>query len=256
MRRVSAVLLAMFLAAPVCLVGQAVKVLHPAGAEHGFLVLRNAAGAVLASGELTQEPYGDNIKLRVVFHFFDGSVDDETTIYSQGPTFRLVSDRHIQRGRSFPHPIDMTVDVPGQQVRFRDLSPGKEKDPPKTEHMELPPDVADGVLFLLLQNLQPNSSIEVPYVASAPNPRMVKLAIAQEGEEPYKVAGRPYKAIKYDIKVKLGGVAGVVAPMIGEQPADYHVWVSESSVPVVLRIEGQFYADGPIWTVFLASPVW
>ncbi len=84
----------------------------------------------------------------------------------------------------------------------------------------------------------------------------MKLAITREGEEQFRVGGRPYKAIKYDVKVNLGGLAGVVAPMIGKQPADTHVWVSESTVPVVLRVEGALYNEGPIWNILLASPSW
>ena len=244
----------MALLAPACLGAQAVKVLHRAGAEHGFLVLRNGNGAILASGEFSQVPVQQGMKAHVVFHFLDGSVDDETTVYSQHQTFRLVSDRHIQSGHAFPHPTDMLVDVGNQQVSASDLTSGT--DLAKGEHMDLPPELANGLLFLMIQNLQPKTTIEIPYVAFAPKPRMVKLAIAQDGEEAYTVAGRPYKAIKYGVKVHLGGVAGVIAPMIGKQPPDFHVWVSKSSVPAILRIDGAFYTDGPIWSVQLTSPVW
>ena len=48
----------------------------------------------------------------------------------------------------------------------------------------------------------------------------------------------------------------MIAPMIGKQPPDYHVWVSKSSVPAILRIDGAFYTDGPIWSAQLASPSW
>jgi hypothetical protein len=122
--------------------------------------------------------------------------------------------------------------------------------------MDLPPDISNGILFTLIENLQADNPIEVPYVALSPKPRMVKLSIAQEGEEQFRVAGRSYKAVKYDVKVHLGGVAGVVAPMIGKQPSDLHVWVAKSSVPTIVRMDGALYPDGPIWSVQLASPVW
>ena len=234
--------------------GQEVKLRYRAASEHGFVILRNEAGAILASGELTQVPSRNRITLHVVLHFRDGSTDDETTLYSQGETIRLISDRHIQRGQSFPHPCDVMIDVPGQQVTFRDLS--KSTDEAKTEHMDLPPDLSNGLLPALIQNMQGNTPIEVSYVALAPKPRMVKVAIAKGGEDHFTVGGRSYKAAKFDVKVHIGGIAGVVAPMIGKQPPDTHVWVTESRVPAVIRLDSALYTDGPVWSIQFASPVW
>ena len=101
---------------------RALKLRYRTASEHGFLILRDPAGAILASGEVTQVPSRHRITLHVVFHFRDGSIDDETTLYSQGETIRLISDRHIQSGKSFPHPCDVMIDVPRQQVSVRDLS--------------------------------------------------------------------------------------------------------------------------------------
>ena len=33
-------------------------------------------------------------------------------------TIRLISDRHIQRGKSFPHPSDVMIDVPSAAGEF------------------------------------------------------------------------------------------------------------------------------------------
>jgi hypothetical protein len=233
---------------------QELKLRYKTASEHGFVILRDSGGAILASGEVTQIPSRNRITLHVVLHFRDGSIDDETTLYSQGETLRLISDRHIQRGKSFPHPSDVLIDVPEQQVRVRDLS--KSTDEAKTEHMDLPPDLCNGLLMPLIQNMQANDSIEVSYVALAPKPRMVKLAIAKGGEDHFTVGGRSYNAAKYDVKVHIGGVAGVVAPIIGKQPPDTHVWVTESRVPAVIRLDSALYTEGPIWSVQFASPVW
>jgi hypothetical protein len=234
--------------------GQELKLKYRTASEHGFVILRDTAGAILASGELTQVPSRRRITLHVVFHFRDGSIDDETTLYSQGETIRLISDRHIQNGKSFPHPSEVMIDVPRQQVSVRDLS--KNTNEAKTEHIDLPPDLSNGLLVPLIQNMQANAPIEVSYVALSPKPRMVKLAIAKGGEDHFTVGGRPYKAAKYDVKVHIGGVAGVVAPMIGKQPPDTHVWVTESRAPAVVRLDSALYTEGPIWSVQFASPVW
>jgi hypothetical protein len=250
-----ALIAVLLLALPCRFVAQDLKVRHKAGSEHGFLLLHDQSGAILASGELTQIPYRDRLKLRVVFHFRDGSLDDETTIYSQRQILRLISYHVVQRGKSFPNPCDITIDPQAQQVTIRAMAEGKEV--LKTEPTDLPPDLADGIVFVLLQNLQADApKMEVPYLAPSAKPRMVKLAISQEGEGSFTVGGRPYKAMQYDIKVNLGGVVGVVAPMIGKQPADTHVWVTESAVPVIIRIDGPLYAEGPVWSIRLASPVW
>ncbi len=233
---------------------QELKLRYRTGSEHGFVILRDAAGAILASGELTQVAAKGRITLHVVLHFRDGSIDDETTLYSQGKTIRLISDRHIQSGKSFPHPCDVMIDVPSQQVSVRDLSNNTEG--AKAEHMDLPPDLSNGLLMPLIQNMQENAPIEVSYVALAPKPRMVKLAIAKGGVDQFTVGGRHYKAARYDVKVHIGGIAGVVAPMIGKQPPDTHVWVTESRVPAVVRLDSALYTEGPIWSVQFASPVW
>jgi hypothetical protein len=238
-----------------CLQGQELKVRYRAGAEHGFLLLRDLTGAILAHGEITQVPYRDRIKLHLVFRFRDGSLDDETTVYSQQHTFHLISDRHIQTGKSFPNPCDVTIDMSAQQVSVRAFSKGKPV--VTTEHMDLPPDLANGIIFALIQNLQAKDpKMEVPYLAPGAKPRMVKFAISQDGEEQFKIGGLPYKAMKYDVKVNLGGIAGVVAPMIGKQPPDTHVWITESSVPAIVRVQGALYSEGPVWNIQLASPTW
>jgi hypothetical protein len=224
------------------------------GAQHGFLVLRNLDGAILASGDYMQIPMASRVKLRLVFHFRDGSLDDDTTLYSQ-PGMRLISERHIQSGRSFPNPIDFSIDVPSQQVRLRAWSNGKLV--VSTQSMDLPPNLANGIIFGLIQSLPPNSpKVEVPFLAEGAKPRMVTLAITPETEETFKVGGRSYKAMKYAVKVNLGGLAGVVAPMIGKQPPDTHVWVLESNVPAILRVDGSLFQEGPIWSIRLASPEW
>lgn len=234
---------------------QAVSVRHPAGFQRGFLVLRSQAGAVLASGEVTQIPRGQNIRLRVVFYFRDGSLSDETTVYSQKSTFRLISHRLVQRGRSFPDECELRIDAATQQVSLRALAKGVGQ--VKTEHMDLPPDLSNGLLFNLIQDLQTNGpGAKVSYLSSGSTPRMVKLAISFEKEGQFTIAGRPVKAAEWDVKPELGGIAGVVAPLIGKQPPDMHVWVAEGDVPAVVRVDASLYPGGPIWSIRLAKPVW
>ena len=234
---------------------QELKVRYKAGAQQGFLVLRSLAGAMLATGEITQISYQDRVKLHVSFHFRDGSIDDETTVYSQRDTFRLISDRLVQKGKTFPNPCDIRIDVGAQQVSIRAFSKGKPV--VKTESMELPSGLSNGMLFNMVQNLQHDApNVEVPYLSPGAKPRMVKLEIAPEAEEQFKVGGRSYTAQKFIVKVNIGGLAGVVAPMIGKQPPDTYVWVTKGSAPTVIRVQGALYTEGPVWNIQVASPTW
>jgi hypothetical protein len=75
------------------------------------VAVRHREGTAIARGDLIQVPHGDRINSRIVFRFKDGSIDDETTVYSQNGVFRLISDHHVQRGPSFPNPIDMSIEI-------------------------------------------------------------------------------------------------------------------------------------------------
>jgi hypothetical protein len=44
------------------------------GTEHGFLAVRNQAGAIVASGDLRQVARGGTVNSRLIFRFKDGSI--------------------------------------------------------------------------------------------------------------------------------------------------------------------------------------
>ena len=237
------------------LLAEPIPVLHMQGTIRGFLALRNMEGKTLASGDLIQVVQGDRLVSSLVFHFRDGSVDDETTVFSQRREFRLLSDHHIQKGPSFPHPMDVSINASAGQVTVRSGDGDKEKI--EKDQLDLPPDLANGLLLTLLQNLRPGAAeTKVSYLAATPKPRLVKLAITPQGEETFRAAGMPHKATRYAMKVELGGVAGAVAPLIGKQPKDIHVWILEGKAPAFVRMEGQLYQGGPVWKIELTSPVW
>lgn len=78
-----------------------VVVRHVEGLVHGFLSLRSPEGGVLANGDLIQSARGDRVTSRLGFHFKDGSVHDETAVFSQRGHFRLISDHLVQKGPAF-----------------------------------------------------------------------------------------------------------------------------------------------------------
>ena len=232
-----------------------IAVRYPEGPTHGFLALRTLEGKLLAEGDLTEVFRGNQVVSRLVFRFKDGSVDDDTTVFSQHGTFRLISDHHIQRGSSFPHPINVLVNAATGQVTVR--YPDKDREKVISEHMDLPTDLANGILLSLLKNIPPDSpETKASYLAAGPKPRIVHLVIKPSGEEWFSVAGARYKATVFTVKFELGGMAGVVAPLIGKQPADTRVWVVEEGAPAFVRTDGALYVGGPIWTIQISSPEW
>src|SRR5919204_4408806 len=76
-----------------------VAVRHTEGLLHGFLTLRTLDGSLLAEGDLIQTARGARVTSRLVFHFKDGSLHDETATFSQRQQLRLVSDHVVQKGR-------------------------------------------------------------------------------------------------------------------------------------------------------------
>jgi hypothetical protein len=233
-----------------------VAVLHTEGLVHGFLVLRTLEGDALADGEVTQVARGDRVTNHLVFRFKDGSVHEETVVFSQRNSFRVVSDHLLQKGPAFKHPMDVSIEgLTGQiTVRYTD-DDGKEKT--VSERLKLPPDIANGMTLTLLKNIRPNvPQTTVSMVAATPKPRIVKLTISPEGEDSFSVGGSSHKATRYVIKVEIGGVAGLVAPLVGKQPQDTHVWILGGDAPAFVKLEGPLYQGGPTWRIEPTSPVW
>jgi hypothetical protein len=93
-------------------------------------------------------------------------------------------------------------------------------------------------------------------VVATPKPRLVKLEISPEGEDSFSIGGAAHTAMRFVIKIHIGGVRGVIAPIVGKQPPDTHIWMVEGKAPLCVKSEGQLYEGGPIWRIELASPVW
>ncbi|HWR54465.1 MAG TPA: hypothetical protein VN428_25380 [Bryobacteraceae bacterium] len=223
-----------------------VAVRYREGTLHGFLALRTLDDKILAAGDLTQTVRGNRVVSRLVFRFEDGSVDDETTVFSQQHDFRLIRNRHIQKGPSFPHPTDVSINAATGQVTVRYTDDGQEK--VETERLDLPPDLAIGMVLNLLKNIPPDTKeTKVSYVAATPKPRLVKLSIQRQGDAGFSVAGSPYRATIFVVKVELGGITGIIASLIGKKPADTRVWVVGGGAPAFVKAEQSLYPSGPVW---------
>ena len=235
--------------------GEQVAVRHAEGLVHGFLTLRTLSGELLADGDLLQSVSGSRVTSRLVFHFKDGSLNDETAVFSQSRQFRLVSDHLIQKGPTFPQPLDMTIDAAKNQVTVKYEDHGE----PKTasEQLDLPPDIANGLILTLLKNARPDAPPRsIGFVAATPKPLLVKLAISAAGEESFSTGGEARKAMHYVLHVDIGGIKGVLASLLGKEPPDSHVWIVGGEAPAFVKSEQPLYNGGPVWRIELVSPVW
>jgi hypothetical protein len=93
-------------------------------------------------------------------------------------------------------------------------------------------------------------------VVATPSPLVAKLVISKIGEDNYSLVGFTRKAIHYEIKIQLGGIAGVVAPLIGKAPPNIEIWTVTGEAPTFVREQGPIYPDGPVMTIQLTSPTW
>jgi hypothetical protein len=232
-----------------------IAVRHSEGIVHGFLILRAMDGTSLADGDLLQTTQGDRVTARLTFRFKDGSLHDETVVFSQRGSFRVLSDHLIQKGPSFPQPLDVTVDAAGGRATVRYTDDGKQK--VADERLDVPADLANGMMSILLKNVGAEfSQAKVTMLAATPKPRLVTLAVSRAGEDTFHLGASTRKATHFIVKVELGGLTGVVAPLIGKQPPDSHVWILAGDAPAFLKSEGPLYNGGPVWRIELASPVW
>jgi hypothetical protein len=247
----------LFLASAVFLSAEPVTVHHLEGLVHGFLSLRSPDGRLIASGDLIQNMRDDRVTSRLIFHFKDGSLSDETTVFSERGQFLLLTDHLVQKGPSFPQPLDMTIDraTGHAAVRYQDKH-GVEK--VEDEMMDLPADLANGMALInVMKNLRSDAPPKsLSFIVATPKPRLVKLMISVAGSDPFYIAGAKKQATHYVLHIDLGGLTGKVAPIIGKEPPDAHVWILEGEAPAFVRSRSQMFENAPVWQIDLAGPEW
>jgi hypothetical protein len=230
-----------------------VTIRYREGSLSGCLALRSLDGKLLASGVLSQSVHGDRVTAHLVFHFKDGSLDDEKTVFTQHGSFHVVSYRHIQKGPAFPKPTDISIDSASGQVTVRYRENDEEKT--DTEHIDIPPDLSNGLILILLKNLPAaTNDLKLSFIAATPKPRLVHLAISRQDPADFIFAELPHRADRFKIKIEIGGVAGAIAPIVGKQPSDIDVWILRGEVPAFVRLEGALFNEGPIWSIETAGP--
>jgi hypothetical protein len=214
--------------------------------RHRLMVARSEDGKVIANVGFTQVVQSDEVTLRLIYHFLDGSISDETTTFTQHGTFRLVRDHLIQQGPFFPKQVDFTVDTTNGTAVSRTTDKNG-KSHAESEHMDMPDDLANGFVGTLLLNAAPNTKpFRVGMLVPVRSGRLIRLLISPEGEQTFHMAGQTMKATVFRVHPELGGIVGVIAQLIGLQPKDVMVWIHEGDEPAVVRVVGQLGGYGPL----------
>lgn len=224
-----------------------VSVKFTEGVVRGFPVLRALSGRTLAHGELIQVARGDHVESRLVFRFFDGSLYDETVVFSQRIVFTLLSYRIVQRGPAFPETVDASIDrTTGEyHVRYR-----ADEDSPEeivAGQVALAPDVYNGMLTMLLKNLPAGASATVQIVAFTPHPRHVRMVLTPNGEDEVTIGERTERARRYRMQPDLG----LLASLLVAQPEPLQCWILDGAAPAFVRFQGPLYLLGPVWRIDL-----
>jgi hypothetical protein len=233
-----------------------VPVRHAQGFLHGYVVLRDLSDKILASGDVKQLPSGNRVTTVLALRFKDGSLHEETSVFSQRRVFQLLRYKLVQRGPAFKTPTTLSFETStgNVAVTYADKN-GKPKT--VTKHLTLPADLANGMVSTLLSEVDPKAETVVSMVVSTPEPRVVKLKIsANAGPETFSIGGVEFPATHYTATIDIGGVPGVVAKVAGKQPPPLHFWTAAGDAPMFLKSEGQLFDDGPVWRIELASPAW
>jgi hypothetical protein len=226
------------------------------GVTHGFLALRSLRGDALAQGSLLQVARGDRVESRLVFRFKDGSVYDETVVFSQQKVFTMLSYRLAQRGPAFPENLEASLDRASGRYTVTSRAGNKGREQVFSGTMELPADVYNGMILTVVKNLAKDASETVHVVAFTPKPRLIELELLPVGEQQVLVGDVAKTVTHYALKPRLGTVLKLLASLFGKLPPDYHCWVLTEDVPAFVRFEGPLSLKAPVWRIELISPRW
>ena len=164
-----------------------------------------------------------------------------------------MSDYVVQKGPSFKQESESWIEAATGKITVRTVDKGKEKR--TTKHLDLPPDVSNGLLFTLVKNIDPSApETTVSMVAASASPRVVQLHIFPAQEKTVKIGLITQKAQHFVVKVKITGVAGAIAPLVGKQPPDIQVWIMKSEAPTFIESEGPLSQDSPVWRIEITAP--
>jgi len=249
------VLVAAMLGAP-CAAAEPIAVRFVEGVSHGFLTLRTVDAAQIASGDLLQFARRGEIESRMVFRFKDGSVLDETVVFTQDRVFLMKSYRLSQRGPVFAEDTEISLERASGKYRVKTTA---HKDGAVTlleGTLEMPADTYNGMVLTVAKNLAKGASQTINVVAFTPAARLVPVELAPAGEQKILVGELTKSATRYVFKPKPGPWISLLANVLGRMPADSHAWILTEDVPAFVKFEGPLHPAGAPWRIELTSPRW
>lgn len=221
------------------------------GTAHGLLLVRSVSGEILGHGDFLQTAHSGRVESRLVLRFKDGSLHDETIAFSQQRVFTLLSYHLVQRGPSFPETLEAALDRKTGSYRVGSTRHGKEE--ASSGSIELPPDVYNGMVPMLLKNLVPALSETVHVVAFTPKPRLIQLELVPAGNQRLASGDITWQATRYALKPKLGATLRLFATLLGKAPVDQECVILTEDVPAFVRCDGPLYLKGPVWRIETTS---
>jgi len=215
------------------------------GVTRGFLVLRSPTGQTVAQGDLIQTAHPDRVDSQMVFRFKDGSLYDERVTFSQRHVFSLLSYRLIEKGPSFPESMDVFFERNSGGYRVTSMEKGREKTSSGT--LDLPPDVYNGMIAMVLRNLPTRRAETVHFVAFTPTPRVIQLELEPAGDQKLQLGEQEAHATRFAVTPKLGMLLSLAARVLGKRPSSYECVIWMKDVPAFIRCDGPLRLNGPVY---------
>ncbi len=252
---VGILLLAVSLGWPQVSMAAPVPVRFSEGTTRAFLLVHTVEGIFLGRGDLIQVVRGGEVVSRMVFRLEDGSVYDETVVFTQQRFFALERYTLAQRGPAFKEEMEVSLERGGKyRVKTKTRGAGQEK--AFEGSLDLPPDVYNGLVLTVVKNLPKGAGETIHLVAFTPTPRLIQLELTPAGERKVLVDGIAKTAVHYVFHPRLGVWLELFARLLGRLPPDYNAWIIPDEVPAFVRFEGQLSPTGPVWRVEQTIPRW
>jgi hypothetical protein len=226
------------------------------GVAHGFLSLRTPERGFVASGDLLQVVRRGAVESHMLFRFKDGSVLDETVVFSQERVFTLQSYRLLQKGPVFSEDTEISMDRKTGKYRVTTTARDSGKEAVLDGTLTLPPDTYNGMVLNVAKNLRQGATETIHFVAFTPTARLIQLEVAPAGEHKVLVGDLAKSATHYVFKPKPGAWLTALSTLLGRMPPDSHAWIVTDEVPAFVRYVGPLHSMGPVWYLELTSPRW
>jgi hypothetical protein len=224
------------------------------GITRGFLVVTAVDGKPVGQGDIRQIAHPGHVESRMILRFRDGSLHDETVTYTQDKVFKLGRFRLVQKGPSFPEPVEISLEA-GSGEYLVTAHPGAgDREKIYRGTLTLPADTYNGLLLIVLKNLPAGVATRVHYILFTPKPYLIGLDLLPEGEEKVRVGVESRSVTRYELKPRLGVLLRVAATVLGKTLGRQQCWILADPVPGFVGCEAPLANGGPPWRIGLTSP--